>query len=184
MRPDDLQLDRRALLRLLPASLLTGMASGAYRHCGSVEQSSVEANGKPYTFQFFTESERLLLDRAMEALIPRDEHSPGAHDAKVVEFADLMIATGPDYVKSDWRDGLRLLAAELETQTLDQWMDSATRREDNPETILDEFYKKLKEVTINGYYTSYIGIHEELEYQGNTYLSAFPGCGHPEHKEG
>jgi hypothetical protein len=37
-------------------------------------------------------------------------------------------------------------------------------------------------MTIDGYYTSKIGIHQELEYQGNTALAEFEGCTHPEHQ--
>ncbi len=37
-------------------------------------------------------------------------------------------------------------------------------------------------MTIDGYYTSAIGIHKELEYKGNTALAEFPGCTHPEHQ--
>jgi len=35
----------------------------------------------------------------------------------------------------------------------------------------------VKRATIEGYYTSAIGIHQGLQYQGNTALSEFPGCG-------
>jgi hypothetical protein len=42
------------------------------------------------------------------------------------------------------------------------------------------FFKAIKEATIDGFYTSKIGI-EELGYQGNTVLDEFPGCTHPEH---
>ena len=38
-----------------------------------------------------------------------------------------------------------------------------------------------KDATIRGYYTSEIGIHRELTYQGNKFLREFVGCTHPEH---
>jgi hypothetical protein len=37
-------------------------------------------------------------------------------------------------------------------------------------------------MTIDGYYTSEIGIKQELKYKGNTYLKEFKGCTHPEHQ--
>jgi hypothetical protein len=40
----------------------------------------------------------------------------------------------------------------------------------------------LKQMTVNGYYTSEIGIHKDMEYVGNAYLGAFPACTHPEHQ--
>jgi hypothetical protein len=33
-----------------------------------------------------------------------------------------------------------------------------------------------KHATIQGYYTSEIGIHRELRYKGNQFLTAFVGC--------
>jgi hypothetical protein len=45
-----------------------------------------------------------------------------------------------------------------------------------------DFFKTIKNMTIDGYYTSKIGLIEELEYKGNDYLTEFPGCTHPEHK--
>jgi hypothetical protein len=56
------------------------------------------------------------------------------------------------------------------------------RHEGSPETALEKFFAPLKRMTIDGYYTSKIGIHEDLEYKGNTALSEFPGCTHPEHQ--
>jgi len=40
----------------------------------------------------------------------------------------------------------------------------------------------LKQMTVNGYYTSKTAIHQELKYLGNTYLAAFLECTHPEHQ--
>ncbi len=37
-------------------------------------------------------------------------------------------------------------------------------------------------MTINGYYTSAIGIQQDLQYVGNDFLPEFPGCTHPEHQ--
>jgi len=40
---------------------------------------------------------------------------------------------------------------------------------------------ELKRATIDGYYTSVIGIHQDLEYQGNQMVHDFKGCHHEEH---
>jgi len=37
-------------------------------------------------------------------------------------------------------------------------------------------------MTVEGFYTSEVGLIDVLEFQGNTYLSEFPGCTHPEHQ--
>ncbi len=38
------------------------------------------------------------------------------------------------------------------------------------------FFNELKHLTVSGYYTSKIGIHEELEYKGNRILQEFVEC--------
>jgi hypothetical protein len=52
-----------------------------------------------------------------------------------------------------------------------------------PQTLEERFFKAIKNMTIDGYYTSKIGIHQELQYKGNTYLKEFKGCTHPEHQK-
>ena len=59
----------------------------------------------------------------------------------------------------------------------------AATGEANPQSELERFFVTLKHMTVNGYYSSEIGIHQDLEYQGNTYLSEFPECTHPDHRE-
>jgi len=44
------------------------------------------------------------------------------------------------------------------------------------------FYQLVKGMTVEGFYTSRIGLIDVLEYQGLTFLSEFPGCTHPEHQ--
>jgi hypothetical protein len=42
-----------------------------------------------------------------------------------------------------------------------------------------QFFHELKRWTVRGYYTSKIGIHDELEYKGNRVLTEFVGCDEP-----
>lgn len=135
-----------------------------------------------YSLQFFTGEEKEVLDQLMEMIIPADEHSPGARAAKVSVFADLMVATSDDHVKNQWRTGLRLLREESDKTSLAQALEMASTHEGNPKTELEYFFAALKAMTVNGYYTSAIGIHRDLQYQGNTYLTSFPGCTRAEHQ--
>jgi hypothetical protein len=173
----NITIPRRKLLQLAPAAFLVRLNAET---CTNNHDGSAEA--KPYTAQFFTPDEMKLLDRVMEKIIPTDDHSPGAHEAKVPLFADLMVSTSPDDVREDWRGGLRLLAAELKTSSLDDWLAKASANQQDPATALDLFFVKLKQMTVEGYYTSRIGILQDLKYQGNTYLREFNGCTHPEHQ--
>ena len=42
--------------------------------------------------------------------------------------------------------------------------------------LLEAFFADTKQATIHGYYTSEIGIHQDLRYKGNTLLGEFVGC--------
>jgi hypothetical protein len=48
--------------------------------------------------------------------------------------------------------------------------------ENDPQTDAERFFVELKRWTAHGYYTSRIGIHDELEYKGNTLLAEFVGA--------
>ncbi len=132
-----------------------------------------------YKLLFFTKEENLLLDKLTEMIIPADEHSPGAHAAKVSLFADLMVATSSEDTKKEWRNRLRLMKEEAARTSLEAALAKSAKHEDNPQSDLERFFKTLKGMTVNGYYTSAIGIHQDLQYQGNTYLASFPGCTMP-----
>ena len=56
-----------------------------------------------------------------------------------------------------------------------------SRNERRPRTIEERFFVAIKSLTVDGYYTSAIGIHQDLQYKGNAYLKEFVGCTHPEH---
>ena len=129
-----------------------------------------------YHLRFFTKEEESLANKLMEMIIPADNHSPGARAAQVSLFADLMVATSDDAIKTNWRNGLRLMREEAARSSLSAALAKASQHEGDPQTELERFFKALKEMTVNGYYTSAIGIHQDLEYQGNTYLPSFPGC--------
>ena len=147
-----------------------------------MQAASATPTAPAYKLQFFSEGESRLLDQLMEMIIPADDHSPGAHEAKTNLFADLMVATSDDAVKQQWRDGIRLIHEEATGSSLAEALRKAAVNEENPQTDLERFFALLKEMTVNGYYTSATAIHKEMEYLGNTYLAAFPECTHPEHQ--
>src|SRR5439155_510231 len=44
------------------------------------------------------------------------------------------------------------------------------------------FYRLIKSMTVEGFYTSRVGLIDVLGYKGLDALSEFPGCTHPEHQ--
>src|SRR5205085_10719405 len=51
----------------------------------------------------------------------------------------------------------------------------------SPADVPVAFFRLLKNLTADGYYTSRIGLVDELGYTGNTALGQFPSCPVPEH---
>jgi hypothetical protein len=177
-------MERRAVLKLVALAALSpklnALPNDAMR---AMESAQAPTPVTAYTLQFFSEDDSRLLDQLMEMIIPADDHSPGAHEAGTNLFADLMVASSDAVVKKHWQDGIRLIREEAAGSSLSEALHKSAANEENPNTDLERFFVTLKQMTVNGYYTSATGIHKEMEYIGNTYLVAFPECTHPEHQE-
>ncbi len=137
--------------------------------------------------KFFTADELKMVDELGELIIPTDEHSPGARAAKCADYIDARLAESPELeTKQQWREGLKLvnqLSMEMHKQSFlksspGQRLALLTRiaaNEANPQKPEEKFFVELKSRMAHAYYTSKIGIHQELEYKGNTYLREFAG---------
>lgn len=141
---------------------------------------------------FLTAAQYEVVDRLAESIIPADDHSPGAHEARVADYIDLLLAESPADMQKKWTDGLAALDAESRGRfqrpfaaaapaQIDALLRDISANELAPATPLESFFVVTKEATIRGYYTSQIGIHQELTYKGNKFLREFVGCTHPEH---
>jgi len=172
-------MERRTLLKIVSVLPATGLGQAAEpTHCST---SGAGTEFADYRFAFFNAEEQALLDRLMEIIIPADAHSPGAHLARVPAFADLMLSTGPEEARNHWRGGLSAFRAAAQKDRLEDVVRRAALEEQHPQTELGRFFVDLKRMTIDGYYTSSIGIHQEMGYEGNEYRKAAPACNHPEH---
>jgi len=159
-------MERRTALKLVVLGGIIPAAIGL----GQIEDLA------KHQLQFFTGDESEMLDQLSEMIIPSDEHSPGAHAALVNLFADLMVAASSDEVKQQWRRGLQLMCEEAARSSLQEALVKSAAHEDSPSNELEHFFVQLKAMTVQGYYTSSIGIHDDLQYEGNTYVESFPGC--------
>jgi hypothetical protein len=168
-------MNRRTVLQILPLAALPARAAD---FCNANGGSRFEN----YTFVFFTPAEAELAGNLMEIIIPADENSPGAKLARTAAFADLMLSTGSEGERKGWRAGLELFRVESARASLEAAVAKAAEEEENPRSDLGRFFVSLKRMTVDGYYTSEVGIHQDLKYQGNEHLSASPRCEHPEHK--
>ncbi len=57
-------------------------------------------------------SQYATLAALAEAIIPGDERSPGAREARVADYVDLILSEGDDKLRSEWLDGLTALDAD------------------------------------------------------------------------
>lgn len=181
-------MERRTALQVIAGGVAAERLALAQHHLIRVAQAPAA-----HRLQFFSPAQNDLLDRLSEMIIPADEHSPGAHEAKVSLFIDLMVASSAKDAQQEWLSGLGAVDAEARRRfgqeflqcsgpQQDQILAAMAANEGKPATELERFFARLKSMTIDGYYTSPTGIHKDLQYKGNTALAEFPGCRHPEHQ--
>jgi hypothetical protein len=190
-------LTRRTALQIIvgagsaAAFPVIGEARSAAPACHAASQAAVPA--APYVPRFFNDLLMRTIAALTETIIPADPHSPGAKAAKVNEYIDFIVAETPRPKGKEWTDGLneidRLAKAQFgkpfadcDTSSQIALLESISRNEEHPTNLAEGFFVTVKRATIDGYYTSEIGIHQDLQYQGNTFLSEFPGCTHPSHR--
>jgi hypothetical protein len=118
---------------------------------------------------YFSKEEFTTLDELSEMIIPADAHSPGAHDAGVAAYIDKTVAEAflPEE-KTSWRKGLAPFLPLNKTQRLTLLTELAA-------STHDPFFNQLKESTAYAYYTSKIGIHQDIQYLGNVIQIDFAG---------
>ena len=133
-------------------------------------------------------SQFATLEALAEAIIPADERSPGAREARVADYIDLLLSESDEATVLQWIGGLaevdeeataRFQApfARLDAAQADTILAAIVPAdEEEPQTPLESFFVTTKHAVIDGYYTSEIGIHRELRYKGNKFLTEFVGC--------
>jgi hypothetical protein len=173
-------LTRREVIKLGAAVTI-----GASLSLGETLTAQAPAASAPRVF--FTPEELALVDELSELIIPTDEHSPGARAAKVAAFIDSQLVEAWDEKdRTTWREGLagvERLSREASgvpflQSSHDQRVGVLTRmaeHESQPKTPDAVFFVELKSRVVRAYYTSEIGIKQEMEYKGNSYLAEFVG---------
>lgn len=105
-------LTRRAALRTI------GAGSGAIALLpflsdeGLLAFADLQARAASPPLRALIEAQYAAVERLVEAILPADERSPGAKDARVADYLDLLLSEVVPSVKRDWLEGLRLLDAE------------------------------------------------------------------------
>lgn len=182
-RDTTVELTRRQLLEVAAGT----MAAAPLLAAASAAVSAGGAEAAGVVPGFFTAAELKLVDELTEMIIPTDEHSPGARAAKVAAYIDARLAGAFDNGdRTRWRAGLQAIDAAAKAAhgqafmqcTSDERLAILTKiaeGERNPQTPVERFFVELKQRTVNGYYSSEIGIHKEMEYKGNTLQEEYSG---------
>src|SRR5258705_3070456 len=195
------KISRRAALKVIAVGvgsagalqILENDVLGQHKH-PDMQMDRSPAASVPATegARFFNPQEMETIAAMSDLIIPTDEHSPGASAAGVSGFIDLMVNESSNEIKALWRDGLAAVDRMSERQFSAAFnqageehqislLKAISRNERRPRTIEERFFVAIKGLTVDGYYTSSIGIHQDLRYIGNAYLKEFVGCTHPEH---
>jgi len=131
--------------------------------------------------KFFTPAEFALVDELSDMIIPTDVTSGGARAAGVAAYIDGHLAESfePE-PQTRWRAGLRAVEDLSREQSGKAFMESTPAQrlalltgiaagESDPKSPAERFFKEIKGATIQAYYTSKIGIHDDQQYKGNVY---------------
>jgi len=176
--------DRRSVLKIFGAigatcaypfagDELFGQTAPAHEH------SALKATERA---RFLNNADFWTVSRIADLIIP-DTETPGAIKAGVAEYIDMVISRDAEQ-QSLVADGLRWLDkqkfGELDggrqlgiLEPLCEAADSGSGQGRNV-----QFFALMKRLTADGYYTSKIGLMEDLGYRGNTVRESYPGCVH------
>jgi len=141
---------------------------------------------------YFTETEFEVITRLADLIIPETD-TPGALGAGVPAYIDSVVGANEELQKI-MRPGLAsldeacreaheqsftALTKEQQIEILTPWADAADERA--PDHQGGRFFRAVKNLTSDGYYTSQVGLIEELKYKGNTAMERFPEASIAEH---
>jgi hypothetical protein len=140
-----------------------------------------------------------LVTTLSELIIPQTE-TPGAKAAFVNRFIDAVLADADDADRDSflrglaWMDdrsqkvfGVEFVQADAAQQAALLTPLAAEKNRSLEDQIGEEawtgrpFFEALKAMTVMGYYTSEVGMKQELGEDGSLFFAAFNGCVHPEH---
>jgi len=183
----DAGINRRQALKALGAGVGAAAALPWLSDDGLLAFARIQETNAPPQLKILSPSQFAALEVLVDAIIPTDDRSPGARQARVADYVDLLLSEVDREVVLEWFGGLAALDAEassrfrvpftrLSARQIDAILRDISRNERAPQTPLDAFFVMAKQATIRGYYTSKIGIHEELRYKGNQFLREFVGC--------
>lgn len=159
-----------------------------------LQTAAPEMAAQAWTPAVFTAQQNEAVIALTELIIPQTD-TPGAKAALVNRFVDRVIADAPVAQRDAFMRGLAWIDARSRTDTgavfaaatraqqtalLSRLSDE--RNKDAADASGVEFFQAIKAMTISGYYSTEIGLRQELGDDGRLMLPEFHGCDHPEHQ--
>lgn len=147
----------------------------------------------PYEPEFFTDPEWDTIQVLVDYIIPRDDRSGSATDARVPEFMDFMLA---DEVTSNTaREAMRSGLAWLDEESTGRFAAAFVEATDEQRRdLLDDiswpdraapemadgvaFFNRLRDMTASGFFSSEMG-WQDVQYIGHTFVPEWTGCPQP-----
>ncbi len=156
-------------------------AKEVHQHPGPPERPvAVAGKVKP---GYFSQSDFEIVTRIADLIIPNTS-TPGAVAAGVPAYIDSVVG-GNKQLQEIFRTGLSTLSEFLtrpsaqQIALLTQWSNAVDKGD--MQGAGPQFFRAIKNLTADGYYTSYTGLVEELQYKGGTVLDKFPESTIAEH---
>jgi hypothetical protein len=195
-------LDRRELLRRLGAGAIGAAASPLWvRELTALARTHALAHtradgiaAEKWAPAVFTARQNDAVVALTELIIPETD-TPGAKAAMVNRFIDKVLADSAPAQRDAFLGGLAWIdersrsefGVAIEAASVQQQTALLTRLADEENHSAGdaagvEFFHAIKSMTITGYYTTEIGLRQELGDDGRLMSTEFHGCDHPEHQ--
>ena len=142
------------------------------------EAFEIERNKKLHEQLFFTDHEMLTITVLTDIIIPKDEKSGSASEAKVPEFIEFIVKDIPSH-QVPMRGGLRWLDSQCMNRYGTAFKDSSAEQQLEmvndiawPEKVKPgmeqgvAFFNRMRDLTASGFYTTEMGF-ADLGYIGN-----------------
>jgi gluconate 2-dehydrogenase gamma chain len=168
------------------------LVSAAGQHAAHYQQAAAKAAA--WVPKVLSPAQNQAVIALSEAIIPQTD-TAGAAKAGVNQFIDAVIADASAGDRQKFLDGLTWIdarsqrdagapfaraSAEQQTALLSALSTTTPSPQDAPGV---EFFTAVKSLTITGYYTSEVGMREEMGDTGQMFFIEYPGCTHEEHKK-
>jgi hypothetical protein len=199
----DCDLNRRQALRRLAAGAVGAATAPIWgetlialaRQHAHTKAATAALSASGWTPRLLTPHQNETVVTLTELIIPQTE-TPGAKATNVNRFIDWVLAEAPpaerdrfvagltwidDQSRARYQKDFAAASAEQQTALLTPLADEANQamKDASPGAA---FFQTIKSMTISGYYSTQVGLQQELGDDGIMVWAVFKGCDHPEHQ--